>query len=731
VPAAPAYNRRHMKIVAPAGPRIASALAYGVLAVLWAAPSSLSPTNTIPDLGDPLHLSWVMAWDAHQIIRRPWALFESNSFYPYPRSLTFGDHLLPEALLVAPVQWLTHNAVLASNLAVLLALFLSAFGMFLVVQEVTGSGAAAFGAGLSYAFNSFTEAETLRVQVLNIQWWPLAILFLIRFAREGHRRDARLFAGALLLQGLSGAYYLVYCVMLLPVWLLAAFWKRGGSGELRALALPLAVTGAIAVPVLWPYVVQLRAMGFEKELHEGVDLLSFVSAVPGGLLGRFQIGVLRGEAPHFLGVVGAVLMVVGAVRVFGGRLGPSARILGILALTTATLGLLLSLGPVVRAGGVPLVGGPYALLYRFVPLSRGMSSPVRTVVLVILGGSLLLGLALARVSERFGRLPALVLALLLPLEQWSPPRTGTPVPTGDEVPRVYRFLAQDSQEPMVDLPLYPDVAKRFWATYMYFSTYHWRPIPIGRTSFYPPAHDYLAWSLRDFPDDLSVRILDGLGIRTLVVHPFIWEDGEDRARRLDALDHDPRLRLVQRFDELPQARFSPLELGQERVYRILSSDSPLPQPCTPEAEIPRTGWRLHATGNARPELAIDGDRHTAWYAGPPQRPGDRFEVLLPAPETIAAVAIEMWYPHTEFPRNLVLVGREADGPWHRVSYADGPAERLALLHDLIERPRDARMILRIAPERLSALRLAVGWRESSGAWPAWSIPELRIYGECR
>ena len=44
-------------------------------------------------LGDPLHLSYVMAWDAHQLVRRPTALFQSNSFHPYPRSLAFADHL--------------------------------------------------------------------------------------------------------------------------------------------------------------------------------------------------------------------------------------------------------------------------------------------------------------------------------------------------------------------------------------------------------------------------------------------------------------------------------------------------------------------------------------------------------------------------------------------------------------------------------------------------------------
>src|SRR6185369_10543113 len=74
---------------------LAAALAFLAVAVLWAAPASLHPTRTVPDLGDPLHLGWTMAWDAHQIVRHPLALFEANGFYPYRGSLTFADHLLP------------------------------------------------------------------------------------------------------------------------------------------------------------------------------------------------------------------------------------------------------------------------------------------------------------------------------------------------------------------------------------------------------------------------------------------------------------------------------------------------------------------------------------------------------------------------------------------------------------------------------------------------------------
>ncbi|HWX23982.1 MAG TPA: hypothetical protein VN083_03030, partial [Vicinamibacteria bacterium] len=247
----------------------AAGAAYAAFAIVWAAPASLSPARAIPDLGDPLHLAWVMAWDAHQLVRHPLSLFDANTFYPYPRSLAFGDHLLPEALLGAPVFWLTGNAVLSSNLVVLLALTLSATAIFILMRDVTHSSAVAFLAGLAYAFNTFTRSEILRVQVLNIEWWPFVFLFLERLARTGRARYAWLLGGSLLLQGLSGAYYLVYSALLAPVWLLVAYLgarRRPSVAELAGLGAALLAAGLVALPVLWPYAVQLRTMGFEKPL---------------------------------------------------------------------------------------------------------------------------------------------------------------------------------------------------------------------------------------------------------------------------------------------------------------------------------------------------------------------------------------------------------------------------------------------------------------------------------
>jgi hypothetical protein len=714
----------------------AAALAYALLAVAWAAPSSLAPTERVPDLGDPLHLGWVMAWDAHAVVRQPWALFDSNSFHPYPRSLAFADHLLPEALMVAPVFWATGNAVLGYNVAVGLALATSALALFLLARAIGLGAAAAFLAGLVYAFNSFTQHEVARVHVLSVAGWPLALVFLDRFVREGRPRDAAALAGCLLLQALSGTYYLVYTLFLAPVWLLIAWLsvgRRPDGRAMRALLLSGLAAALAAAAVLWPYAAQFREMGFARSWAGGADLLSYLTPPPRGLLGgALRLPAPRAELPHFVGLAGGLLMLGGAVLTLSGRVPARARPIGVIALVTAIAGVVLSLGPLVHVGGVELGPGPYGLLYRFLPLMRGMAGPERVGVLVLLGGAVLAALAAHALLERLPpaarRLAVAALAVVLPLEQWSRPRPAGAVPSGGNVPPVYAWLAAEGRDPLVELPVYPFRARRLWAAYLHFSTYHWRPIPIGRTSFYPPAHEWLAWNLRGFPDEVSLAFLDLLGLRTVVVHPRVWEEA-DRPARLAALAAEPRLSLRQAFDVVPPPRFAALGLGEERVYALVPAQRPA-APCAPEGEISRDGWTFSGTGVNKPGRAGDGDPGTAWMTAIPQRPGDRLEVDLGRTETVEAVTLDVGYPHEEFGRNLVLAVDAGEG-WQRVPYADGAAERLATLDDLLERPRAARMVLRLPPRPVQRLRILVGLREEDPAWPRWAVPELRLFGRCR
>jgi hypothetical protein len=615
-----------------------------------------------------------------------------------------------------------------------------------------------------YAFNSFTRHELLRVHVLNVEWWPLGLLFLLRWVESRRFRDALGFALALTLQGLSGAYYLICSALLAVPWVLTACaspYRRPRPLELGRLAAVLLLCAAPAIVVLWPYVPQMRSMGFEKALVDGADLACYLQPTRGSALwgGLRLFGGCYG-LPHFLGFAALGLMAGGLALLLRGRLGGRPRALATVAAVTAAIGLLLSAGPVLQLGSVRLLPGPFALLHAALPLVRGMDGSKRMGVLVILGGALLAGIAAARALARSSpaRRPVLSLAAaaVLALEHWTPPR-GNPVPSGAELPAVYEWLRGAGREPLVELPLLPEVSKRLWSSYMYFSTRHWRPLPIGRTSFYPPAHDFLAASLGGFPDESSVTLLARLGIGTVVVHPWAWEV-EERAARLEALEADGRLRLVRSFEEPPNPRFSLLGLGGERVYRLEGQGGSGRPLCTPAAEIGRDAWfaRSLAGGRAAPgeaarrpalryeewlerrewrtawraDWATDGSRRTAWTTAGGQRPGDGLELRFVKPQAVAAVEISLGYPFDEFPRELVVVADRHGDEHQRLRWEDGTEWRWETLRSLMDAPREARLIVRVPRTEVLSLTLRIGGRDEGELRPRWTVPELRVFAEC-
>jgi hypothetical protein len=704
-------------------------LVYAVLTCVWTWPLARAPHATIADLGDPLHLSWVLAWDAHQLGRDPLHLFDANAFYPAPASLAFGDHLLPEALLVAPLFWATGNAVLAFNACVAAGLLLSALTMRWLVLRLTGAPAAALLAGAVYAFNGFTLSESLRVQVVHLQWWPLALLLLGRFVVAGAWRDALGGAALLALQGLSGTYYLVYSALGAPPALLTAYWaqhRRPSRRDLVRLATAGLVVGLPLLILLEPYFARLDARA-AVPASAGVDLLSHVLPPrDAALWSGLPWTSVRGQ--EFKGLLGAALMLLGAWRLR--RLGPGlARVVGVVALLAAAAGVVLSLGPTVSVGGRPLLPGPLVPLLRLLPLD-GLSDTPRFNALAVLGGAVLAGLGvaglLARLSSPGRHAVAALLLVLLPLEHWRRTGYGYPIAAGASVPAAYRWLGQARPGPVADLPLYPIGQKRFWASYLYFSTVHWQPVPIGRTSFYPPWHELLAWTLLDFPDDRSIGVLDRLGVRTLVVHPRLWSEPE-RATALAAVERHPRLERLGRFDDVPPLEPDLLRVGLERVYRI-RPEAASARPCQPADEIPRERWSFWTPIPGEPERARDGDSRTAWSTSRPQRSGDVLRVRFRWVEPVAAIVMET--SSLGFPRNLVLEGKLDREEYRALPYADGTAERWQTLQGLLRGEPFARWILRIPRQELRAFSLSVG-SIPEYPWPPWSVGEIRAFRECR
>lgn len=725
------------------------------IAFIFTAPLSLSPASQAANEGDPLHISWILAWDIHQLTTHPFQLFESNAFYPYPHSLAFSEHLTIEALMVGPIYLLTGNALLAQNIAMLLAFALSGWAMFLLLREMVGYSDAALIGGVLYAFHSYSLQEVPRLQVLSIQWWPLAVLFLYRAFRSGRGKDAALFGLFFVLQGLSCTYYLIYFSMMLLLWIPGVFlWSKRTMGReaihrLGKVGVSLFGSGIVLGLFALPYLEMFSAFGYQRSLAEGLDLLDYINPPSGTPFSFwFDFTIKTSATHHFIGFGALLLLLVGLT--FGpsrARESPGGRTFFWLSLVTGLVGLIVSLGPVVYVGGRAVGPGVYPVLYRYLPLFRGLRSPERIAILVnfavavigAYGAAALLDFArssrwLSRFRPWAASASFMVVLILLPFEHFSGGVRGVGVPTGDRVPEVYRWLAKeapgDPGGPVIELPVYPLRKHRFYAAYMFYSTYHWRPIVIGRTSFYPPAMEYLAYQLRDFPNRDSLGLLRWLGVRTIVVHPELWPEPE-RGRKLAALKTmSDALRLTGVFPPLEGPDYQRFGFGGEHVYRLEGKAPVVENLCVPGDEIMPEGWTLRGSSASPVEWAIDRNPATRWETAR-QIPGDSLTLNLGRTEPVAAVRLALGFPYEQFPRYLVVRSRIGAGVWRPFAYRDDLATKLELLETLVEDPAKAAFVLRFEPEQAGQLRFRVGGLRYNYAIPGWSLPELYVYRSCR
>ena len=90
---------------------------------------------------------WILGWGAEHVPQLltgsiGWREFwNANIFHPEPLALAFSEHLFGQTLQILPVYWLTGNIILCYNLLFISTFALSAFGMYLLVRDLTGDTA--------------------------------------------------------------------------------------------------------------------------------------------------------------------------------------------------------------------------------------------------------------------------------------------------------------------------------------------------------------------------------------------------------------------------------------------------------------------------------------------------------------------------------------------------------------------------------------------------------------
>lgn len=527
------------------------------LAVWLTWPLALHPASTVPDLGDPIDSAWRLSWPIHQLGRDPAHLLDANIFYPFDSTYLFDELILGVALVVAPVTMLSGNGVLAFNVALLLAFALNGIGMYLLARHLTGSRWAALAGAIVYAAAPFRFQHIGHIGLSTAFWTPLAILFLDRTLLGLRWRDALLFGGCAAMQALSAQYYGFQIAIIVALYLLFALLRRReyllyGPFILRLIG-AVVLAEAILLPVVAPYIAVKDTWGYsrgleENELHSAT-LTSYLATPPTNLFGARIAGAARGALNvHswnvwlYPGLGAATVALLGLARARRPRplpgdpdREPAPRDLYPFMLGLTLLGAAMTLGPSLRVQeiGEPELTRlmPYRFFFNLVPGFDAMRAPERfgNMMLLGLGGAVSFGVAAALAGVRQLRWPgrhranrlavplaATLLVALVGAEYLQAPIRPQTVPP---LPPVYEWLAAQPAGPTIELPLnVPPAEANREQLRQYWSTRHWQRRVNGSSDIAPRAYAALQRDLELFPDPRTLGILQGLGVRYVIVH---------------------------------------------------------------------------------------------------------------------------------------------------------------------------------------------------------------------
>jgi len=522
-------------------PAARATVLYAVLtlALTWPFAANLR----VMDAGDSAFFAWEIGWTFHALATDPASLPHANIFHPLRYTLGMDEPVLGTTLLVLPLAPFTNDAVLLYNVVRLLTFLASALTACWLARELGVGERIALLAGALFAFSPIRTDQVAHLSTLGTQWWPLVLLFAIRFAREGRARDALVAALSFVLAFLACGYHGVIAVAVLPPALAVLFWGRWARLKLGAVAALLA--GLALLPLYWMHRRALEperyARGTEETIQYSAPLESFLATSSWNRVYGEATDAFRAEGPNnlFPGLVVPGLVLAGAVALRRRGERPSREAWALAALAVAAG--LVALGPRVRGFGADLGPGPWALLRELLPVFRMIRVTSRAGVFIALPLVMLAALALEKLKP--GRVALAGLALLalaetlvvpIPMPEWS-----KIVDTRREPPPVYRWLAgQPGRDPVVQLPMLDvyGLERRpafHESIYMVYSTLHWKPLVNGYAGIEPKAYVSLRERLRSFPAEESLAALRAIGTRYVVVHrkgfgPNQWQRLQQR-----------------------------------------------------------------------------------------------------------------------------------------------------------------------------------------------------------
>jgi hypothetical protein len=614
-----------------------------VMTIFMTYPVILKMGSSVRDRGDPLLNTWILASNVNKIVSLEiHNFFDTNIFYPHKKTLAYSEHMFTQSLIALPVALLVNNPIFVYNFVLLFSFFSSGLGMYYLCRYLTQNSFGAIIAGAIYAFSPFMISHLSHLQILTAGGIPLIFLYLHKFFKDERTKHLCLFSLFFLLQVLANGYYAMYLFLYVGIlFVLFVILKK----KLKDWHFWLKITILFLVvlilsgPFFAQYIYVKKEMGFSRKIGSYAKLSSFLSTHPDNrVYGKLTLPLWEPERQLFPGLI-AFLLAMSGIIFYSKKTKKKIPLIenpvliysGILLLS-----FLFILGP----------NGPYIFLYKYVPGFDGLRAVPRFHIFIMFSLAVLAAFGVKGIGRRVFRrrshspILSVVLFLLILLEYTSIPISLKAVPIKEEIPGVYKWLAQNPDvQNILELPLPKpkDRIERHEAPRLYYSTYHWKNMLNGYSGYISPLYNELRRRWQSNPIGQNLEDIQTLCIDHVLIHSNYYK-AQDLENVLRHFEQEKD--LVQFVTEIEGAYIYKLKDVSEEKGEFKANLKPLP----------KTNWTAHANKKRqKAKYAIDGNIQTRWETGH-QKMGDYFELDLGQVHPVGGISFKLGDKPHDYPR---------------------------------------------------------------------------------
>jgi hypothetical protein len=545
----PAFGKRQFFI---------ALLIYLLATLIFLYPLPFHLGDRIFENGDSyLHL-WIFSWESHTLFHSPADFWNGNIFYPESNTLALSELVLPIMPVFALFRGVTGNPLIAYNATLLLAFPLSALSMLAFVFYLTRRFPAALIAGFIFGFTPIRLAHLHHVQIEYMIWTPLLFLFFHLWLKRGRWRDALIASAIFVLQYLTTVYTALYLIPVLAIWYVLHFALSKSAPARRNLIQGLAAIG-MALSIVTPFVLKYRQLSdWRVQPPESLKIF-FSSDLWWNFFSTFSSNLLYGNLLHpftqppyerfyFSGFF-VMFLVLWSLRHRTDR--------NVLAMyVIAAVSFVFALGPFLQISRhVTRFPLPYHWIYDPVPGLEMLRVPARFGFIMIAALTVLCAYGWLALAEKIhisqAKLASITL-LLLSAEFFSAPIPLLSAVSGNRIPQAYSYLEKPGDAGgVLELPTHayttapPDFTDRI---YTYFSAYHFKPIVVGYSGYFPPEFEQIIAETARLPSPDSLNLFEAMGVRTIILHTKLMDAAQIKRWNAAIVD-GKRLAILAQFDD--------------------------------------------------------------------------------------------------------------------------------------------------------------------------------------